>query len=131
MMKLFYFRLVALFEHGCTIKLVSKMREMLMFHAKQNVKVYETMDDYVSQKFSPNVKLENVENLFVYFGAFLTLVLFVFVIDVLLSKQLRALRRRLVRGTVILWHRMIFGEALFPRRAVRLKAIRLRPEQTI
>ena len=71
-----------------------------MFRSRGNVKVYETIDDYVeevTQKYSPNVKLENVRNLFIYFVAVLILILFLFIIDVFLLKRLRKIKRRLVR----------------------------------
>ena len=52
-----------------------------MLDTKQNVKMFETLDDLVddlTRQASPNVKLHNVENLFANFGALLLFVLFVF-----------------------------------------------------
>lgn len=48
-----------------------------MLGAKKNVEVYETLEDCVddvSGKVSPDVKLDNIQKLFLYFGAFSTLV---------------------------------------------------------
>ena len=58
--------------------------EMYKLRGKRNVEIYETLEEYVgdiSRKISPNVRLENVENLFLFFGGLLMLILLVFVID--------------------------------------------------
>lgn len=65
------------FQYGNVQMLAAKMREMSMLRTKRNIEVYETLADLVgdvTQKFSPNIKLENVENLFISFVAFLALV---------------------------------------------------------
>ena len=73
-----------------------------MIRVKKNVEVYETIENFkreLSSKVSPNVKLDNVKNLFLYFGSFLVLVSFTFVVDNLV-KQLKKLKkncRRIVR----------------------------------
>ena len=72
---------------------------MLRFRIRQNIKIFETLDDFIqdmSQAVSPNVKLENVEVLFFTFGGILMTVLFVFVVNVFLLKQLQAIIRKLV-----------------------------------
>ena len=63
------------------------------------MKVYdeiETFVDDILQKVSPNVKLANVKNLFLYTGIFLTLVLLVNVMDLWLLKQIQTINRKLV-----------------------------------
>ena len=70
-----------------------------MIRAKKSVEVYETLDSLVeaiSGRASPNVKMNNVEKLFLYFGGCLALVSFAFVVDRFVVKQeitLKALRR--------------------------------------
>lgn len=81
-----------------------------MFHSQQDVKVYENLDDYVgdvSRKFSLKVKLGNVKNLFLFFAAFLMLILLLFVIDVFLFKLLRMIKRKLVRRSIFFFRRII------------------------
>ena len=75
------------------------MKQILVNRVKQNIEVYDALQDYidaVSRKFSPNVKLDNIQNLFLIFGGFLGFVLFVFVVDFSLDKQLQAIQRRTV-----------------------------------
>lgn len=88
------------------------MKETLQIRIKQNVKVYESLDDFVSDvssKFSPNVSLDNIINLVVYFGIFLALVLVVCVLDFLdLIKQLQTINRTLVYCSTRLLQEMLF-----------------------
>lgn len=59
----------ALFEAGIVPTLYSNLREMLLHNAKETVAVYESLDDYieeVSSRASPNVKLQNVYQGFLY-----------------------------------------------------------------
>ena len=94
------FRLGASLECGLILFLYSEIDELLKLSVQRNVEFYGSIDDYVSdisQKVSPNVKLENVQNLFLYFGSFLMLVLFVYVIDIFLFKQLQRINRKLYR----------------------------------
>lgn len=56
------------------------MEELVMSEVKQNVKVFEILEELVddlTKKVSSKVKLHNVKNLFSYFATILTLVLFV------------------------------------------------------
>lgn len=62
-----------------------------MVQTKKNVEVYETLEELVgclSAKVSPNVKMVNVQNLFLYFVGFLLLVLSGFFADIVLLKSL-------------------------------------------
>ena len=73
---------------------------MLMRYAKKNVEIHELLEDYVeaiTRTFSPNVKLENTQNLFLFFGGFLALVSFAFLFDIVLLKQLKKNWRKLAR----------------------------------
>lgn len=70
-----------------------------MLRLKRDVEVFENLEDLVddvSRKFSPNVKLYNVKNLFSYFCIFLLLISIVFVMHVLLSRQLQTINRKLL-----------------------------------
>lgn len=103
-----------------------------MLRAKKKVEVYETVDDFVndvSSRFSPNVKLENIQSIFFYFGGFLIVVLLVFVFDSFLFKKLKKLNRKLLRCTTILVQKMKFEirPSLYRRVVVKtIKTINLR-----
>ena len=74
-----------------------------MKHARKNVAVYECLEDYVqaiSEKVSPNIKLDNVQSLFLNFGGFLAIVSFVSVVHLVLFKQIRTIYRKLLVGLV-------------------------------
>lgn len=74
------------------------MRELLKHRVEQNVKLYENLEVFVkdvSSKFSPDVRLDNIKNLFLYLGAFLALVSLVFVLNVFLIKKLKLIHRKL------------------------------------
>ena len=88
-----------LFEFGLQPAFTSKLTETLMHRARANVEIYQNLDDLVcdasknllgdaSKKSTKNVKLENIKNLFLLFGGFLVFVLSVFIVEVLLFKQL-------------------------------------------
>ena len=75
----------ASFECGLFLFLITEVNEQFKLRVKENVEFYESLDDFVSdisQKVSPNVKFDNIKNLFFYFGSFLMLVLLVYVIDI-------------------------------------------------
>ena len=94
-----------------------------MLNARKNVAVYESLDDYVGEvsiKASLNVKLENVQMMFLYFACSLVLVSFVFVMHIFLFKQLQTINRKLIRGSAILAQQMSLGDLLFPRIAIHL-----------
>lgn len=85
-----------------------------MIGTKHNVEVYKTLDDFVgdlSRSGSQNVRLENIQNLFLYFGSFLVLTLLVFLKNIFLLKQLPTINRQLVRCV----HGTNFGASLFKR----------------
>ena len=90
----------ASFECGLFLFLITEVNEQFKLRVKENVEFYESLDDFVSdisQKVSPNVKFDNIKNLFLYFGSFLMLVLLVYVINIFLFKQLKRINRKLVR----------------------------------
>ena len=89
---------------------------MLKLLVRQEVEFYESLDDFISdisQKGSPNVKLDNFQNLFLYFGSFLMLVLLVYVIDIFLFKQLKGINRKLVRCFANILQEVNVGLSLF------------------
>ena len=113
------FRLDALFEGGLFLFLYTEIDEMFKLLLRRNVEFYESLDDFVSdisQKVSPYVKLDNVQNLFLYFGSFLMLVLFVYVIDIFLFKQLKRINRKLVRCFAKLLQEVNVGLSFFEGR---------------
>ena len=113
------FRLGASFEGGLLLSLYTEFKELLKLHVQRNVEFYESLDDFVSdisQKVSPYVKLDNVQNLFLYFGSFLMLVLLVYVIDIFLFKQLKRINRKLVRCFANLLQEVNVGLSLFEGR---------------
>lgn len=84
------FRIDELFQHGFIPFLCLKTGEMLLPRIRQNVTFYETLEDFVadvSGKFSPNVKLDNIQNLFFYLGGFLAIVSIVFLLRFFLIKR--------------------------------------------
>ena len=91
------------------------------------MEIYQTLEQYiegVSLKFSPNVKLKNVQNLFLIFGVFQMLILLVFALDAFLFRQLQKINRQLVRCSAIIFHQMILQESLFSTMAVQLRRIK-------
>lgn len=97
-------RMDASFEHGLQLSFAAKAKEVCMLKLKQNLRVYETLEDFVedaSRKVSPNVKLYNISNLCLFFGGFLVLVSLLFVADVALSKQLKNIKSKLAHGSSI------------------------------
>lgn len=105
----------ASFEHGLQLSFAAKSRELCMLKLKRNLRVYETLEDFVgdaSRKVSPNVKLHNITNLFLYFGGFLMLISFVFVVDIFMLKQLQNINRKLVRGPATIVQGINFKESL-------------------
>ena len=95
----------ASFETGFLPFLNLKVHEVILLDAKQRVEVYETLENFVtdiSRKVSPNVKLDNIKNLF-YFVVFLIFVLFVFLIDTFLLKKLKVIKRKLTRLLINWW----------------------------
>lgn len=79
----------ASFEHGLQLSFAAKAKEVCMLKLKQNVEVYETLEDFVgdiSRKASPNVKLHNLKKTLFYFSGSLTLVSFLFIINIVLLK---------------------------------------------
>lgn len=89
-----------MFEYGFLQTLQTRKYEAYMLRTQKSLKVYETLEDFVtdiSGKFSMNVKLYNITNLFFYFGGFLVLVLLVFVTNIFLLKKLKTINRKLVR----------------------------------
>lgn len=83
---------------------------------KENMKVYRTLEGFVadtSRKYSPNVKLKNIQNLFLYFAAFLLFISFVFLMDIFLSNYMQTINRRLIRWSAMM--AMIAQEYLFER----------------
>lgn len=89
-----------MFEFGFISSITLKMSEMLMMHAKRNVKVYEELQDLVedvTRKASTNVRLDNIENLFLYFGSFYILIFLAFLGEAFLFEGLRAINHKLVR----------------------------------
>ena len=91
----------ASFEHGLQLSFAAKAKEVCMLKLKKNVEVYETIEDFVgdiSRKVSPNVKLNNIKKLFLYFGGFLMFVSFVFLMNnIYLFKRRRTANLKLVR----------------------------------
>ena len=90
-----------MFEFGFLSALETKLPEALINSAKKDEKldVFENLDelfDEVSKNFSPDVKLDKIENLFLYFGSFLVLVFLVFFGETFLRRRLRAIKRKLV-----------------------------------
>lgn len=111
-----FFRLDAAFEYGLTPSLNLKLNEMLILRAKQNVEVYQNLDDFVNDatsKFSSKVQLYNVKNLFFSFGGFFTLVSLWFILDILVFHMNRHLQAKIMQ--------MYFGDWLFPKVAINSK----------
>ena len=93
-----------MFEHGFLLSLKSRLNDLWMRRTKKQIELYESKKEFVqevSSKSSPNVKLENIQNLFFYFGGFLTLVLLVFVLDKCLFKKQRKIKSKLLRCLAI------------------------------
>lgn len=96
-----------------------------MFKIEQNMKVYRTLEDFVSdtsQKYSPNVQLKYIENLFFYYAAFLLLFSFVLFIDrnlveTFLLNYLKTINRLLIRWWTMIAQKLVFGRSLFRRRS--------------
>ena len=89
-----------LFEHGHSLVFFLKTEEMLVQRTRQTVEVYHALDDLaseVSRHYPPNVKLVNLQNLFLYYGGFLALVSLSLAMDSFLVKQLKRIYRRLAR----------------------------------
>lgn len=87
-----------------------------MAEIKQHVEVYKTLEDFVedlSRSGSQNVTLDNIQNLFLYFGSFLVLTLLVFLMNSLLFKQLQTINSKLVRCSVMREPRNQFSEHHF------------------
>lgn len=78
----------------------SKFAEMYNQQTKKTVPVFETIEGFVegiSRNASPDVKLENMGTLFFYFAVFLILVTVAFLVDILLLRKLKKIKRQLVR----------------------------------
>ena len=70
----------------------------MMRRLKRNVVVFENLEDLVdeaSKKFSPNVKLYNIKNLFAYFCVFWLLISILFTLHVLVLWQLQKINHNL------------------------------------
>lgn len=108
----------ASFEAGFVTALLSDMKDVFMHTVKQDVPLFESLDDYIdeviSRKASPNVKLENVKNLFSYLLGFLVLVLLASIVHIVLFKQLRTIYRKIFASSSYLARQMSLGDFLFP-----------------
>ena len=101
---------------------------MFMLSVSQKLELYQTTEAFVggvARKVSPNVKLENIESLFFYFGGFMATILFVlimnlalfmFIINLFLFNQQQIIK--LLRYFTILSR---FGESFSQRMAIRLE----------
>ena len=84
-------------ESGLPLDLYHNVLAALLSLVKQNVKVYESQEAYVSERsahVSPNVKLANVKNLFISFFGSLTMVLVVFVLHLKIWSRKKNRNRR-------------------------------------
>ena len=96
-----------LFEFGLQPFMTLKITEIFFHRVRQNVNLYQSLEELVSDatsKVNPNVKMDNVLNLFLYFGGFLVLVLFLFIVEKFLFKQLQTVSFKLVFCPIILVH---------------------------
>lgn len=87
-----------------------------MFKMKENMKVYRTLEEFVadtSRKYSPNVKLKNIQNLFFHFASFLLLISFVFFVHIFLSNYLQTINRRLIRLLAMIAQEYFFERSFF------------------
>ena len=110
------FRVSASFECGLILFLYTQIDELLKLLVQRDVEFYGSIDDFISdisQKGLPNVKLDNVQNLFLCFGSFLMLVLLVYIIDIFLFKQLKGINRKLVRCFANILQEVNVGLSLF------------------
>lgn len=99
-----------------------------MIRVKKTVEVYETIDTFVeevSRKASPNVKLENIKNLFCYFFGSLMFILFLAIMNIVLFKQLKRIIRKLLRFSAIVAQVINFGPAFSQVATLNLKSINL------
>ena len=77
-----------------------KIDDMVMVDAKQNLKLFEDLEDLVdnlSKVVSSNVEFHNVKKLFGYFSSLLIAALLVFLANDFLSIRRQAISRKLVR----------------------------------
>ena len=97
---------------------------MLIHMTKQNVEVFVTLESFVESvtiTFSPTVELENIQNVFLFFGGFLMLVLLVFILDIFLLNQLKIIARKLARGSLIFVQTIKLRGWLFLKELVQRK----------
>lgn len=97
---LWNFRLDVSLEYGFSQFLGLKMNELLLLRIIQNIEIYNNLKDFaeeVSRKVSPDIKLDNIQNLFVYFASILMLVLLGFIMEKFLFKKLHTASRKLIR----------------------------------
>ena len=83
---------------------------MLNLRIRQNVKIYDSLEDLVNditQKVPPNVPLENVENLFFVFHSFLMVILLLSLLHNFPFRKLQAVNRRLVRWSATIVRRTL------------------------
>ena len=97
-----------LFRFGFQPHLALKIEEMLKLRAQKNVELYQSSENYiedVTRKCTANVKLDNILDLFFYFGGFFAFSSFVLVMNrmmnIFLFKRLRRVRRKLGRCLVV------------------------------
>ena len=111
-------------DFGFLRSLNLKLRAMFMLRIKRSVEIYEMIDDYVesvSRRYSPDIKLDNTKDLFLFFGGFLALVSLFFVMDKYLFKKLIEINRRLVSYSVVFIRKMKLRVLLLLRRLVNFK----------
>lgn len=86
------------FEHGALLGLKEKVKAITTHRLQRNIELFENLKNFVdaaSSKYSPNVKLYNIKNLFAYFCVAWLLIITLFVLHVLLSWQLQTANRNL------------------------------------
>lgn len=117
-----------MFEYGFPETLQTRTDDAYLLQAQKNLPIYESLEAFVkdiSRKFSPNVKLYNIQNLFTYFGCFLAFVLFGFVANIFVLKQLKTSKRKLV-CCLKKYRRDRFWRRIFHPKCSRFKIGKLR-----
>lgn len=96
------------FESGLICDVTARVRAALMAPIKKEIKIYEELESYVSDRLkevSPNLEFQNVKVLFICFSGFLALFLFLFLLQHLVipaikkRHKLTLLRRRRIERT--------------------------------
>lgn len=105
----------------------SRIRKVQMLRLEKKIEVYQTVEDFAEdvsdERVSDKVELDNVRNLFLYFGGILMLILIGFIFQVLLFKRLQVTCRKLVRRLANFF--FLFQESPFIRIGNRLKSLNL------